>query len=101
MAQDDQRGSEDTSEARQHVRNAHENAEALAEQARRLEAHAPAGTDTPVQAHQVPGMGGEDNTRAAANQRQAHENAEALEAQARRVKATTPDDIERTGPPNG
>lgn len=101
MARNDQHASEDSTEAQRHMRNVQENTEALAEQARRVQASAPEGTDRPIQGRHVPGMGGEDNTRAAADQRQAQENADALEAQARRVEATTPDDVDRTGPQNG
>lgn len=100
MDQDDERGSEESREARQHVRNAHENAEALAEQARRVQASAPEGTGRPVQGLHVPGTGGEDDTRAAAHQRQARENADAMEEQARRTETGTPDDTDGTGPRN-
>jgi hypothetical protein len=103
MAQENnnRRGSEDNSEALEHVRNVQENTDALAEQARRVEASAPDSTDRPVQGLHVPGAGGEDNRMAAENQRHVQENTEALRDQARRVDATTPDDINRTGPQNG
>jgi hypothetical protein len=103
MAQDNNRrsGSEDNSEALEHVRNAQENTDALADQARRVEASAPDGTGRPVQGLHVPGAGGEDHRMAADNQRQVQENTEALRDQARRVDATTPDDVSRTGPQNG
>ena len=91
--------SEDTTEARAHMRNVEENTEALAEQARRVEASAPEGTETPVEGVHVDGMGGEDNRMAAENQREVQENTEALREQARRVDATTPDDVNRTGSP--
>src|SRR5688500_7548533 len=52
--------SEDTSEAREHMRNVQENTEALADQARRVEATAPDSTDRPVEGLRVDGMGGED-----------------------------------------
>jgi hypothetical protein len=101
MAQDNDqsRGAgEDASEAREHMRNVQENTEALADQARRVEATAPDTTDRPVEGLQVDGMGGEDNRMAAENQRNVQENTEALREQARRVDATTPDDVHRTGP---
>ena len=102
MAQnDDRRGSEDNREALEHVRNVQENTDALAEQARRVEASAPESTDHPVKAHRVPGMGGEDTRRAEENQRNVEENLEALEAQARRVDATAPPETRRTGPQDG
>jgi hypothetical protein len=99
MAQDDRNvGSEDASEAREHMRNVQENTEALAEQARRVEATAPASTDRPVGGLRVDGTGSEDTRMAAENQRNVQENTEALRDQARRVDATTPDDVNRTGP---
>lgn len=101
MAQDNGYGrnaGEDPSEAREHVRNAQENTEALAGQARRVEATAPDSTNRPVEGFQVDGMGGEDTRMAAENQRNVQENTEALREQARRVDATTPDDVSRTGP---
>lgn len=103
MAQDNNNrsGSEDNSEALEHMRNVQENTDALAEQARRVEASAPDSTDRPVEGLHVPGAGGEDNRMAAENQRNVQENTEALRDQARRVDASTPDDINRTGPQNG
>ena len=102
MARENNRsGSEDNREALEHVRNVQENTDALADQARRVEASAPDGTGRPVEGLHVPGMGGEDTSRAAGNVRNVQENREALEAQARRVDATTPDDVNRTGPQNG
>jgi hypothetical protein len=104
MAQDnnnDRTGSEDATEARQHMRNVQENRDALEEQARRVDASAPDGTDRPVEGVHVRGMGGEDNSRAVENQRDVQENLRALQDQSRRVEASTPDDINRTGPQNG
>ena len=101
MAQDNGYGrnaGEDASDAREHVRNAQENTEALADQARRVEASAPEITDRPVEGLQVDGMGSEDNRMAAENQRSVQENTEALREQARRVDATAPGDVNRTGP---
>lgn len=101
MDQNDRnQGSEDTRNAEAHVRNAHENAEALQDQARRVEATAP-DTDRPVEGFRVNGMGGEDNSQANDNLRNVQENTEALRDQARRVEASTPDGINRTGPQNG
>lgn len=103
MAQDSiDRGSasEDTTEAREHMRNVEENTRALADQARRVDATAPESTDRPVEPLRVEGMGGEDTRMAAENQRHVHENTEALREQARRVDATTPDDVNRTGSPD-
>jgi hypothetical protein len=99
MAQDnDRHASEDASEAREHMRNVQENTEALADQARRVEASAPESTSRPVEGLHVDGMGGEDNRMAAENQRNVQENTDALREQARRVDASTPDDVNRTGP---
>lgn len=92
--------SEDTTEAREHMRNVQENTEALADQARRVDASAPDSTDRPVEGLRVDGMGGEDNRMAAENQRNVQENTEALREQARRVDASTPDDVNRTGSPD-
>ena len=98
MAQEnDRNGSEDASQAREHMRNVQENTRALADQARRVEASAPDGTDRPVEGVHVDGMGGEDNRMAAQNQRDVQENTEPLREQARRVDATAPDDVNRTG----
>ncbi|HEU0302492.1 MAG TPA: hypothetical protein VFR37_23740 [Longimicrobium sp.] len=91
-------GGEDASQAREHVRNAQENTEALADQARRVEATAPDSTGRPVEGLQADGMGGEDSRMAAGNPRNVRENTEALREQARRVDATKPDDVNRTGP---
>jgi hypothetical protein len=103
MAQDNNHrsGSEDNSQNLEHMRNVQENTDALAEQARRVEASAPDSTGRPVQGLHVPGAGGEDNRMAAENQRNVQENTEALRDQARRVEASAPDDISRTGPQNG
>ncbi|HEV3050082.1 MAG TPA: hypothetical protein VGX50_07230 [Longimicrobium sp.] len=92
--------SEDTTEAREHMRNVQENTEALADQARRVEASAPESTGRPVEGLRVDGMGGEDSRMAAENQRNVQENTEALREQARRVDASAPDDVNRTGSPD-
>jgi FtsZ-binding cell division protein ZapB len=93
-------GSEDNTEATEHVRNAQENRDALEEQARRVDATAP-DTDQPVEGFRVDGMGGEDNSQASENLRRVQENTDALRDQARRVDASAPDDINRTGPQDG
>ncbi len=98
MGQDNRNASEDASEAREHMRNVQQNTEALADQARRVEATAPESTDHPVEGLHVDGAGGEDTRMAAENQRNVQQNTEALREQARRVDATTPDDVNRTGP---
>lgn len=98
MGQDNRDANEDTSQAREHLRNVQENTEALAEQNRRVEASAPDSTDRPVEGLRVDGMGGEDTRMAAENQRNARENTEALREEARRVDASAPDDVNRTGP---
>lgn len=98
MAQEnDRHASEDPTQAREHMRNVQENTDALADQARRVEASAPDSTHRPVEGVHVDGMGGEDNRMAAQNQRNVQENTDALREQARRVDATTPEDIHRTG----
>lgn len=102
MAQDNHRqGSEDNRENLEHMRNVQQNTDALADQARRVEASAPEGTDRPVEGLHVAGMGGEDTSQARENLRNVEQNRDALEAQSRRVDATTPDDINRTGPQDG
>lgn len=102
MAQDNHRqGSEDNRENLEHMRNVQENTDALADQARRVEASAPDSTGRPVQGLHVPGMGSEDTRQARENLRSVEQNRDALEAQSRRVDATTPDDVNRTGPRNG
>jgi|1185.fasta_scaffold658151_1 hypothetical protein len=102
----DQQGSEDPSEAREHVRHAEENRDALEAQARRTEATAPDSVDQPVHgldASQGSGSGGmstsggtrasEDASAAQSHVEQAERNRDALEAQNRRVESTTPDEV--------
>lgn len=103
MAQDndDRRGTEDNRENLEHMRNVQRNTEALHDQARRVEASAPAGTDRPVEGLHVAGMGGEDTRLARENVRNVEQNRDALEAQSRRVDATTPDGADRASPRNG
>jgi cell division septum initiation protein DivIVA len=101
-------GSEDTSRAEEHVRNAEENRDALEAQARRTEATTGSETDQPVEGSRsmdtgggtltsggmtagAPGRTSEDTSEAEANVREAERNRDALEAQARRVERTTPD----------
>ncbi|MFL5384880.1 MAG: hypothetical protein ACJ8GN_20365 [Longimicrobiaceae bacterium] len=106
MAQERNTGSEDTSRAEEHVRNAEENRDALEAQSRRTEATTGSETDRPIDASRMDGGGGtltsggmtasgpgrtsEDTTEAEANVREAERNRDALEAQKRRVDSTTP-----------
>lgn len=100
----DQQGSEDPSEAREHVRHAEENRDALEAQARRTGATAPDSVDQPVRGlDQGQGSGGmstsggtrasEDASAAQSHVEQAERNRDALEAQNRRVESTTPDEV--------
>ena len=100
-----QQGSEDPSEAREHVRSVEENRDALEAQARRTEATAPDSVDQPVRAldqsgGQRGGMSGagtgsasEDASTAQSHVQEAERNRDALGAQNRRVESTTPDDV--------
>jgi hypothetical protein len=115
---DANQGNEDNSAAVEHVENAHENRDALAEQARRTEATAGASADRPVGQQNTGGQnsGGsgtsgttstgartasnthvasEDNSQAVANTSNAHDNLEALRDQNRRTEETTPDAVRR------
>jgi hypothetical protein len=94
-------GSEDASEAREHVRNAEENRDALEAQGRRTEATTPSHlqSDSPAGGGQG-GMsaagagqdqGSEDASEAREHVREAEENRDALEAQNRRVEETAPE----------
>lgn len=78
---------EDTRTSEEHSRRAAENADVLAESARRNEAKAP--NDGPVQGLKA-SQASEDTTQAEANQRQIKEDHDALQAQARRVEASAP-----------
>ena len=96
----DQRASEDASEAREHVRNAEENRDALEAQSQRTEATAPASVDQPIRGIDQGGMsasgttrGSEDASQAASHVEEAERNRDALEAQSRRVEETTPDEV--------
>ena len=96
----DQRASEDASEAREHVRNAEENRDALEAQHQRTEATAPASVDQPVRGIDQGGMSGsgaprasEDASQAASHVHEAERNRDALEEQNRRVENTTPDEV--------
>lgn len=90
-------GSDDPSRAREHVRNAEENRDALAAQSRRTQATAPAGTDQPIggndagamNASGLPGAS-EDASRAAAHAGEAERNRDALADENQRVRNTTP-----------
>ncbi|HEU0053818.1 MAG TPA: hypothetical protein VFQ39_11605 [Longimicrobium sp.] len=93
-------GSEDASEAREHVREARENREAQEAQADRIDATAPADVASrPVRGldatERVRGEGSEDASRAAAHAENAERNRDALEAQNRRVEETAPDSVDR------
>lgn len=112
MQQDDERtGSESTGRNERLVQNAAENRDALAREARRVEATAPESTDHPVggadRAGGTTGSAGggtgdaggmhasEDASEAREHVRAAAENRDALAAEARRVDATTPPDVDR------
>jgi hypothetical protein len=100
-------GSEDASQAREHVSNAAENRDALAAQNRRVEATAPSEVQSPVDGGTRGGsgmsaagtgnggsgnQGSEDNSAAREHVQNAAENRDALEAQNRRVEATAPEE---------
>lgn len=112
-------GSEDTSRAEEHVRNAEENRDALEAQARRTEATTSGETDRPIEGSRAaqsggldatgtgggtdgggrmtadgPGRTSEDTSEAEANVREAERNRDALEAQHTRVERTTPADVD-------
>ena len=92
----DQRASEDPSQAREHVRHAEENRDALAAQSERTEATAPSSTDEPVRGTDPGGMGAsasEDASSAQSNAQEAARNRDALEAQSQRVESTTPEEL--------
>jgi hypothetical protein len=111
-------GSEDSSRAEEHVRNAEENRDALEAQNRRTEATTSGETDRPIEGSRPAHSGGldaggtgggtdtgrrmdaagtgrtsEDTSAAEANVHEAERNRDALEAQHTRVERTTPDDV--------
>ena len=95
-----QHASEDPSKAREHVRNAEENRDALEAQSQRTGATAPASVDQPVRGTGEGGMsasggsrGSEDASAAQAHVQEAERNRDALEEQNRRVENTTPDEV--------
>lgn len=97
MQQDDERaGSESNDRNVRAVQNAADNRDALAREARRVEATAPESTDHPVDGVDRTGDGAgtmhasEDASEAREHVREAAENRDALAAEARRVDATTP-----------
>jgi len=98
-------GSEDASEAREHVRNVEENRDALKAQAQRTEATAPVDVRSrPVEGLSGPGQGGtasEDASGARGHVRSAEENRDALEAQNRRVESTAPEETRHPIDGNG
>jgi hypothetical protein len=104
-------GSEDASQAREHVNNAAENRDALAAQNRRVEATAPPEVQSPINGNTRGGGSGmnaagtgntgnnnvdthasEDTSAAREHVHNAEENRDALEAQNRRVEATAPEE---------
>ena len=89
-------GSEDNRLAEQHSRNAAENADVLAESARRNEARV--GTSGPVQGLQ--GSASESTAQNEANQRRIKADHDALQAQARRVEASAPPKVRSDRPRN-
>lgn len=113
MAQDNQTGSEDNSQNVRAAQHAAENRDALAEEARRVQATAPDSVSRPVDAAGRTGTGGnrgstgdasggngtmhasEDASEAREHVREAAENRDALAEEARRVQDSAPDDIDR------
>jgi hypothetical protein len=105
-------GSEDSSEAREHVRAAEENRDALAAQNRRTGVTA-TGTDAPIGSGGVqhdpagggrdlmdgagPGRASDDASQARENVRAAEENRDALADEKRRVESTLPPNVNTTG----
>ncbi len=117
-------GSEDTSRAEEHSRNAEENRDALEAQSQRTDTTAAAGTDRPADGY-TPTVGGADTPRmdwsepgarrpidggmhavgssggledasdAQANVREAERNRDALEAQSDRVERSTSSETDR------
>jgi len=105
-------GSDDTSRAETHVRNAEENRDALEAQSRRTEATTGSETDRPIDGGRgvdaggrtpasggmtagAPGRTSEDTSEAEANVHEAERNRDALEAQKRRTDATTGSETDR------
>ena len=88
---------EDTTQARENSRRAHENREALAEQARRVDASVPASQRSPraeqTGATDAGPRATEDNSDAVRRTEQVRENRAALEEQARRTEASVPQEI--------
>ncbi len=93
-------GSEDTSDNVEHTREAAENRDALAAQARRMEATTPSSVSTTGSSVPTEVRGSEDNRENVEHVREAEENRDALAEQARRTEATAPPEINTTGPPN-
>ncbi len=103
-------GSEDTSQAREHVHAAEENRDALEAQNRRTEATTPDSVDTPIGGGgngmnaAGGGQGGmsaagttrasEDASQAREHVRNAEENRDALAEGTRRIQASAPDDVD-------
>lgn len=93
-------GSEDTSSNVERTREAAENRDALAEQARRTQATTPSTVNTTRHPTSTGAQGSEDNTENVEHVHEAEENRDALAEQARRTEATTPPEINTTGPPS-
>lgn len=89
--------SEDTTQARENTRRVHENRDALAEQARRVEASMPATQRAPRTEQNGSASAAprptEDNSDALRRTEQVRENRAALEEQARRTEASVPQEI--------
>jgi hypothetical protein len=89
--------SEDTTQARENTRRAHENRDALAEQARRVDASVSASQRSPRVEQDTSAAAGpratEDNSEALRRTEQVRENRAALEEQARRTDASVPPEI--------
>src|SRR5688500_1475851 len=95
---DNAQGSEDTTKNREAMAEVAEGHRALEEQARRIEATAPATTDKPIEGLGDKATGSEDNSRNIRDMDRVKANTEAIKRQAERVEATKPADINSTGP---
>lgn len=91
-------GSEDTTRNEQAMDDVAEGHRALEEQARRIEATAPATTDRPIEGMGDQATGSEDNSKNIRDMDRVRANTEASRRQAERVEATKPADINSTGP---
>lgn len=91
-------GSEDTTQNRQNIANVKEGHDALEEQARRVEATAPASTDHPIEGMGDRATGSEDTSENRRNLRQVEENTRAAKEQAQRVDESASGGIKIAGP---